>query len=102
MIHYSCDCCHRSINLENELRYVARIEVYAATESTAGDEDADDRDNLEEIQDILQRMEDSASENIGDEVYQQLRFDLCSECRQRFLKNPLARELAKQFDFSPN
>ena len=42
------------------------------------------------------------SEDIGDDVYQQLRFDLCPECRKRFLKNPLGRKHAEQFDFSKN
>ena len=30
MIHYSCDCCKRIIDLQEELRYVVRMEVYAA------------------------------------------------------------------------
>ena len=49
------------------------------------------------------RMEDAEDERIGDDVYQQLRFDLCPECRRKFLKNPLAREMpAKAFGFSSN
>jgi hypothetical protein len=31
-----------------------------------------------------------------------MRFDLCTECRRKFLKNPLGREPTKQFDFSQN
>jgi hypothetical protein len=31
-----------------------------------------------------------------------MRFDLCPECRKKFLKNPLGREHSKQFDFSKN
>ena len=102
MIHYCCDICQRAIDSENDLRYVVRMEVYAALDSSADNEDAGDRDHLEEIQDILQRVEDDESDRVGSDVYQQLRFDLCPECRVRFLKNPLAREVAKQFDFSPN
>ena len=30
MIHYTCDRCKRTINPENELRYVVRLEVYAS------------------------------------------------------------------------
>jgi hypothetical protein len=102
MIHFCCDVCQRTIDSENELRYVVRMEVYAALDSAADHEDASDRDHLEEIQDILQRVEDEENDRIGSDVYQQLRFDLCPECRVRFLKNPLAREAIKQFDFSPN
>jgi hypothetical protein len=78
------------------------MEVYAAFDPASVDSEEDDRDHLEEIQDVLERLEDSADEQIGDEVYQQLRFDLCPECRKRFMKNPLGRETAKAFGFSSN
>jgi hypothetical protein len=47
-------------------------------------------------------MEENGSDAVGDDVYQQLRFDLCPECRKKFVKNPLGREGSKQFDFSKN
>lgn len=102
MIRYSCDLCKRELDPHDDLRYVVKIEVYAAFDPAATDDEEDDRDHLEEIQDILERMEDSASDQIGDDVYQQLRFDLCPDCRRKFVKNPLAREAAKAFGFSSN
>lgn len=102
MIRYACDLCGRDLDPHNDLRYVVRMEVYAAFDPLPTDEDDDDRDHLQEVQDILERMEDSQSEQIGDDVYQQLRFDLCAECRKRFVKSPLGREVAKLCDFSPN
>jgi hypothetical protein len=100
MIHHSCDLCKRLIDSEEDLRYVVKIEVYAALDPLAADED-DDRDNLLEMQEILQRMEDMEEGTVGDDVYQTLRFDLCRECRRKFLKNPLGRE-SKKFNFSKN
>ena len=48
-------------------------------------------------------MEESESDELtDDDVYQTMRFDLCPECRKRFLKHPLGREAVKQFDFSQN
>jgi hypothetical protein len=102
MIRYTCDVCHRELDPEEELRYVVKMEVYAAFDPTAVCEDDDDRDHLQEIQDILERIEDAEDERIGDDVYQQMRFDLCAECRKKFLTNPLGREVAKAFDFSEN
>ena len=102
MIQYSCDLCKRELDPQDDLRYVVKVEVYAAFDPAAVDSDDEDRDHLEEIQDILERLEDSASDEIGDDVYQQLRFDLCPECRKKFLKNPLGRETAKAFRFSSN
>ena len=102
MIRYSCDLCKREIDPEGDLHYVVKMEVYAAFDPAASDEDDDDRDHLQEIQDILERLGDAESDQIGDEVYQQLRFDLCPECRKKFIKNPLGRETARVFGFSEN
>ena len=100
MIRFSCDMCKREIDPEEDLRYVAKIELYAAFDPMVLEED--DRDHLQEIQDILERAEDLESDQIGDDVYQQLRFDLCPECRRKFLKNPLGRESTKILNFSEN
>jgi hypothetical protein len=103
MIRYSCDLCKRELDPQDDLRYVVKMEVYAAFDPAATDDDADDSDHLEEIQDILERIEDASDDQIGEDVYQQMRFDLCSECRRKFIKNPLGREMvAKAFGFSSN
>jgi len=102
MIRYSCDLCKRELDPHNDLRYVVKIEVFAAFDPASAEVDDDDHDHLEEIQEILERLEDSQSAEIGEEVYQQLRFDLCPECRKKFLKNPLGRKPAKAFGFSSN
>jgi hypothetical protein len=102
MIRYSCDLCKRELDPQDDLRYVVKVEVYAAFDPAAVDSDDEDRDHLEEIQDVLERLEDASSDEIADEVYQQLRFDLCPECRKKFLRNPLGRETAKAVGFSAN
>ena len=102
MIRYSCDLCGRNLDARNDLRYVVRMEVYAAFDPVASDGEEGDRDHLQEVQDILERMEATESDQIGEDVYQQLRFDLCPECRRKFLKSPLGREGAKLCDFSNN
>jgi len=101
MIHFTCDCCKQPIDPENELRYVVKLEVYASMDLTDEDPD-DDRDHLEEIQDILERIEDTEDERLGDDVYQHMRFDLCTHCRKKFLRNPLAAAQPQQFAFSKN
>jgi hypothetical protein len=104
MIRYSCDLCKREIEPEQDLRYVIKMEIYAALDPAVTNEEEEDRDHLQEIQDILERIEDAESDDIGEDVYQQLRFDLCPECRKKFMKNPLGREIvaAKALGFSKN
>jgi hypothetical protein len=79
------------------------MEVYAALGDGPTAVDSD-RDHLEEIHEILERVNDlDADESpLGEDVYQQLRFDMCSDCRQKFLRDPLGRRLAAQLDFSKN
>jgi hypothetical protein len=102
MIRYCCDLCHRELDPEEDLRYVVKMEVYAAFDPMAVEEAGDERNHLQEIQDILEQLEDADSEQIGADVYRQLRFDLCPECHKKFVKNPLGREAAKLFHFSKN
>lgn len=102
MIRYVCDLCKREMDPDEDLHYVVKMEIYAAFDPNVTQEQDDDRDHLQEIQDILERLEQSDSEQVGEDVYQKLRFDLCPECRKKFLRNPLGRETVKALDFSKN
>jgi len=100
MIHFTCDGCGRSIDPDEEVRFVVRIECYASLDNDEPRDD--DADHLEEIEDILERIEGIDDPAVGEEVYQQARYDLCDGCRQRFLKNPLGRGVAASVKFSNN
>ena len=102
MIRYTCDLCGRNLDPDDDLRYVVEIEIAAAFDPVANGESEDDRDHLQEIQDLLERLEDAEGDRIGDEVYQQMRFDLCPECRKRFVRRPLGRESSTVFGISEN
>ncbi|MGA2616505.1 MAG: hypothetical protein ABSF26_02780 [Thermoguttaceae bacterium] len=102
MIRYSCDLCKRELDPEQDLRYVVKMEISAAFDPAVTDEEQEDRDHLQEIQEILERLEDAEGDAVGDDVYQQLHFDLCPECRRKFIRNPLGREMAKAVGFSKN
>ncbi|MCH2596524.1 MAG: hypothetical protein MKZ95_12080 [Pirellulales bacterium] len=101
MIHFTCDCCKRTIDTDNDLRYVVRLEVYASLDSIESELDSD-RDHLQEIQNILEELDDSENEQIGDDVYHQTRYDLCSKCREQFLRNPLGKTTSQELNFSSN
>ncbi len=101
MIHYSCDRCRRVLDPTEDLRYVVKIEVQAALES-ACPEVEEDRDHLLEVHEILERLEAEQAEEIGEDIYQRKRFDLCPECYRKFMQNPLGRESKKQLGFSKN
>lgn len=102
MIRYTCDLCKREMDPDEDLRYVVQMEIYAAFDPTTDSEEDEDRDHLQEIQDILERLEQADADRVGDDVYQRLRFDLCPECRKKFIKNPLGKEHGKVLGFSKN
>ena len=99
MIHFSCDRCSRAI--DEELRYVVRMEVKAAMDIGSDWDDEADRDHLMEIHEILELAEDAENDLLED-VYQQLRYDFCPDCYREFLKNPMAREKPVECNFSKN
>lgn len=102
MIHHSCDRCKRMIDPDDQLRYIVKIEACAAMEPVEMDEPDDDRDHLLEVQEILERLDDEATDAISDDVYQKRRYDLCAKCYQQFRRNPLGREVPAQLGFSSN
>ena len=101
MIHYTCDCCKRPLSKDNDIRYVVKMEVYASLDPVEGEQDSD-RDHLQELQEILDRLDDASNDQIGDDVYKVMRFDLCRECRAKVVRNPLGQSTVSQFDFSEN
>lgn len=101
MIHFTCDACHRPIRPDEETRYVVRVEVYAALDDDA-DGVADESDHLDEIEDLLERMEGADPADAEQRLYTQVRHDLCEECRERFLRNPLGKAGGARIGFSKN
>ena len=102
MIHYTCDCCKRVLDPEEELRYVVSMEAYAVMDPSEPEQTDDDRDHLLEVHEILEQLDEEEADQMGDHLYQKLRFDLCPKCHRRFIKNPLGLEHATLFGFSSN
>ena len=105
MLHYSCDICKRPITAGTDVRHVVKIEVFPAVDDAScggapvvGHHDAD---HLDEMQELLERLDDDDLAGIEEDT-RSLRFDLCDACRQRFVKNPLGLKSGKQFNFSQN
>ncbi len=95
MQHFTCDLCGREIDRQ---RYIVRMEVYPAfdPDELSADPDADHLDELAELisQEILEEMEPV------DPGPHLLRFDLCENCRRRFLQDPLGRSPLQRSGFS--
>jgi hypothetical protein len=88
----TCDMCGKSLLVDEEVRYVADVRVYAAydpMELTTRDLEA--RDVRAEIERTLETLEGVGEIEAQEEVYATRRLDLCPSCRKLFLDDPLAR-----------
>jgi hypothetical protein len=78
------------------------MEVYAAPDPLEITEEDLDQDHMQEISKLLDHMEQLGTQELEDGVCKSLRFDLCPECREKFLKDPLGRDALQRIDFSEN
>jgi hypothetical protein len=99
-LHY-CDGCKRMLDSEDDVRYKVRVKVSVAGNDADAEVD-DDRDHLQEIQDMLECLGDLGTPPADSDGRLTLRFDLCDECLKKFLLDPLGRRVTQQLDFSKN
>ena len=99
MLHFTCDLCGRQLD---DRRFVAKMEVFPAFDPDGISEDDLDQDNLQEISELLDEMEHTGVNQTEDCSAQRFRFDLCTNCHQTFLTDPLGRNTMRPFNFSGN
>ncbi len=88
MITHICDRCGSPIE-RNELRYVAKIEVYAAADLLEITAEDLLRDHTEELDRLLEQCERMSEDELMQDVHVQMHFDLCRACQRAFLASPL-------------
>jgi hypothetical protein len=101
MLHFTCDLCGKELQASTD-HYVVKIEVFAAHDP-AGLTEADlDEDHMEAVSQMLREMEELDEPEEVDRASQQFRYDLCPNCRKKYLQAPLSKETAQKCDFSEN
>ncbi|HVM60331.1 MAG TPA: hypothetical protein VMV72_05625 [Verrucomicrobiae bacterium] len=83
-----CDRCGQLIE-EGGLRYIAKIQVYAAYDPMNITFEDATRDHTSEIREILKRCADMTEEELMQDVYVDFQFDLCRACQHAYIKEPL-------------
>jgi hypothetical protein len=102
MIHYSCDRCKRIIDPAQDVRHVVRIDVQTVLDAPEKGELEDDRDYLDEVDEALQATEWDDDGPLPGETPETLRYDLCTECLRKYIRDPLGVELPLHVGFSHN
>ncbi len=101
MLHVTCDGCGKEL-CRGEDHHVVKIEVFAARDPHELTEADLDEDHMEAVSELLRQEEETAEAIQLEPVTRRMRFDLCGACRKRYLGDPLGRDTASKFHFSPN
>ncbi len=101
MMRVMCDCCGKELRPGEDHHYVVKMEIFATTDPTQLTESDLEEDHIEAISQMLQQATNEESDPFPPPC-QHLRYDLCSACRQRFVKDPLGKEAAPKLQFSEN
>lgn len=83
----TCDVCGKSLLVDEDVRYIADISIYAAYDAMEiTTEDLQRRDIAEEIRKTLDAIGKRGTRELEEEVLAKRRLDLCPPCRKRFLE----------------
>jgi hypothetical protein len=102
MINFNCDMCGKPLLVDEDVRYVVKLEVFAAYDPMELVDEDLDKDHLEEMSHLIDKMEDMNEQDLEDQVYKNFRFDLCPTCRKNYVKDPLFKEARRRIRFGDN
>jgi hypothetical protein len=101
MTHITCDHCGKQLRSGQD-HFIVKIEVFAAHDPAEITEADLEEDHMEAVSQLLREMEDADEADALEPTSQHLRYDLCPDCRRRFLRDPLSKDSIHKFDFSEN
>ncbi len=79
-----------------------KIEVFPLQDPVGLTEADLEEDHFEAVSQMLRDSDDSTGYPAIEPTEKKFRFDLCPDCRAKFIRDPLGREPAQSFDFSEN
>ena len=102
MINFNCDMCGKPLLVDENVRYVVKLEVFAAYDPMELVEEDLENDHLQEISDLIDEMKEMDEEELEEQVYKSFRFDLCPSCQKKYIKDPLFRNARGRIRFGEN
>jgi hypothetical protein len=103
MLHVTCDLCGKELQTGDDHSYVVKIEVFTAHDPSEITEADLDEDHMEAVSQLLSEMDDEEEEpDLVEPNLKHFRYDLCPECRNKFVRDPLGKDGAQKLHFSEN
>jgi hypothetical protein len=99
MMHFTCDLCGKELRPGRDAHFIVKIEAFAVHNPAELTEADLEEDHLEAIGQLLSEAEEGVE---LPETNQHFRYDLCPECHQKFVGDPLGREQKSKVFFSEN
>ena len=85
-----CDACNETLLIDSTVRYVVKVEGFAAYDPLELTSEDLEKDWLREMKRAVDQLEELDSQSAQDQVHRAFQFDLCPTCWQRYLRDPLA------------
>ena len=84
-----CDACNETLLVDSTVRYIVKVEGFAAYDPLELTSEDLDKDWPNEIKRTVAELEQLDSEAAQDQVHRTFQFDLCPKCWQRYVRDPL-------------
>ncbi len=89
MAGFVCDRCGRPLLVDEDVRYVVKMEVFAAYDPMELTTEDLKRDRRAEIAELIEKMKRMDPQKLEDSVYKSMVFDVCLTCQRTLLSDPL-------------
>ena len=90
MTNRTCDRCGTAM-AEGDLRYVAKIQVFAANDPLKITFEDLRRDHTRDVEQLLKQCEGMTEEELMRDVYVDFQFDLCRACQKAYVTAPMPK-----------
>jgi len=85
-----CDGCGGNLLVDEDVRYIVKIEVFAAYDPLEITREDIARAGKDEMARLIESMGKMDPAELEDQVYRRFQFDLCPRCQREYLRKPLA------------
>jgi hypothetical protein len=85
----SCDRCGKSLLIDEEVRYQVKIVVQAAYDPMEISTQDLQGKGPDSWKNLIKSLENLSAEEAQDQVYREIRFDLCPPCQKIYLASPI-------------
>ena len=85
----TCSMCDKTLMLDEDVRYVVQIKVFAAADPMEISPEDLRKDLRAELLRLVREAEKLSGEELEAQVHKEFKFHLCPRCQREYLKNPL-------------